>query len=90
MGSCVSTVDRSGKERSDAIGEEDSEGFKRECKILLLGECFTGPLCIFLVGRKSFPLSSPLFFCTIACSLLLWRCLFGEDVDGHPSLCAGG
>ena len=46
MGSCLSTVDRAGKERSDAIDkviEEDQKRFKRECKILLLGEpsfCF--------------------------------------------------
>lgn len=40
MGGCVSTPDHSGKERSDLIDkelEEDSKRFKRECKILLLG-----------------------------------------------------
>ncbi|KAF8956362.1 heterotrimeric G-protein alpha subunit, GPA3-like protein [Flammula alnicola] len=40
MGGCISTVDRSGKERSDLIDkqiEEDCKRFKRECKILLLG-----------------------------------------------------
>lgn len=40
MGGCLSTVDRVGKERSDAIDkmiEEDQKRFKRECKILLLG-----------------------------------------------------
>jgi guanine nucleotide-binding protein G(i) subunit alpha len=40
MGSCVSTVDRAGKERSDMIDkeiEDHSKRFKRECKILLLG-----------------------------------------------------
>jgi len=43
MGGCLSTVDRVGKERSDAIDkmiEEDQKRFKRECKILLLGEPF--------------------------------------------------
>lgn len=45
MGGCVSTGDRSGKERSDAIDrqiEEDSKRFKRECKILLLGSGESG------------------------------------------------
>lgn len=42
MGGCVSTADRAGKARSDEIDrqiEEDNRRFKRECKILLLGEC---------------------------------------------------
>lgn len=47
MGSCVSTADLSGKERSDDIEkqfEEDSKRFKRErTKGLLLGECFPCP-----------------------------------------------
>ena len=41
MGGCVSTADRAGKARSDEIDrqiEEDNRRFKRECKILLLGE----------------------------------------------------
>jgi guanine nucleotide-binding protein G(i) subunit alpha len=40
MGGCVSTVDQAGKDRSDQIDrviKDDSERFKRECKILLLG-----------------------------------------------------
>ncbi|TFK34414.1 heterotrimeric G-protein alpha subunit, GPA3-like protein [Crucibulum laeve] len=45
MGGCVSTPDRSGKARSDAIDkqiEEDNKRFKRECKILLLGSGESG------------------------------------------------
>ncbi|KAF9521784.1 heterotrimeric G-protein alpha subunit, GPA3-like protein [Crepidotus variabilis] len=45
MGGCVSTADRAGKERSDAIDrkiEEDQKRFKRECKILLLGSGESG------------------------------------------------
>ncbi|KDR69486.1 hypothetical protein GALMADRAFT_104101 [Galerina marginata CBS 339.88] len=45
MGGCVSTADRSGKERSDLIDkqiEEDCKRFKRECKILLLGSGESG------------------------------------------------
>ena len=41
MGGCVSQPDRAGKERSDEIDrvlEEDNKKFKRDCKILLLGE----------------------------------------------------
>ena len=40
MGGCVSTVDQAGKARSEEIDKlikDDSERFKRECKILLLG-----------------------------------------------------
>lgn len=40
MGGCVSTVDQAGKVRSEEIDKlikDDSERFKRECKILLLG-----------------------------------------------------
>ena len=42
MGNCVSTVDREAAARSQEIDkqiEEDSRKFKKECKILLLGEC---------------------------------------------------
>ncbi|KAF8161674.1 heterotrimeric G-protein alpha subunit, GPA3-like protein [Crassisporium funariophilum] len=45
MGGCVSTADRSGKERSDQIDkqiDEDCKRFKRECKILLLGSGESG------------------------------------------------
>ncbi|KAF7319107.1 Heterotrimeric G-protein alpha subunit [Mycena chlorophos] len=45
MGNCGSQVDRSGKERSDAIDrqlEEDSKKFKKEAKILLLGSGESG------------------------------------------------
>ncbi|KAF8880345.1 heterotrimeric G-protein alpha subunit, GPA3-like protein [Gymnopilus junonius] len=45
MGGCMSTPDRSGKERSDMIDkqiEEDNKRFKRECKILLLGSGESG------------------------------------------------
>lgn len=41
MGGCISTVDRASKLKSDAIDkqiEEDSKKYKKECKILLLGE----------------------------------------------------
>jgi guanine nucleotide-binding protein subunit alpha len=41
MGNCVSNGDREGKQVSDQIDkqlEEDHKKFKRECKILLLGE----------------------------------------------------
>lgn len=41
MGTCFSTVDHADKERSDAIDKligEDQKRFKRECKILLLGD----------------------------------------------------
>lgn len=41
MGGCISTVDRAGKAKSDLIDkqiEEDHKKYKRECKILLLGE----------------------------------------------------
>jgi hypothetical protein len=41
MGNCVSTPGKKDKKRSDAIDrqiEDDSKRFKRECKILLLGE----------------------------------------------------
>jgi hypothetical protein len=49
MGGCVSTVDQAGKVRSEEIDKlikDDSERFKRECKILLLGtplSCFSLP-----------------------------------------------
>ncbi|RDB16234.1 Guanine nucleotide-binding protein subunit alpha [Hypsizygus marmoreus] len=45
MGGCVSTADRAGKARSDAIDrqiEEDNKKYKRECKILLLGSGESG------------------------------------------------
>ncbi|KAG8810207.1 Guanine nucleotide-binding protein alpha-2 subunit [Serendipita sp. 399] len=41
MGGCVSSPDKAERERSEAIDrqiEEDSRQFKKECKILLLGE----------------------------------------------------
>ncbi|KAF8953002.1 guanine nucleotide binding protein, alpha subunit [Flammula alnicola] len=49
MGGCVSTPDRSGKERSDEIDkqlEEDAKKFKRDCKILLLGSGESGKTTI--------------------------------------------
>ncbi|KAG5720177.1 Guanine nucleotide-binding protein subunit alpha [Termitomyces sp. T112] len=45
MGGCLSTPDRAGKERSDAIDkqlEDDNKKFKKECKILLLGSGESG------------------------------------------------
>jgi hypothetical protein len=48
MGNCVSGTDaRAEKARSDAIDkqiEEDSRKFRKECKILLLGEHHPSPL----------------------------------------------
>jgi hypothetical protein len=44
MGNCMSNGDREGKQVSDQIDrqlEEDHKKFKRECKILLLGDYFT-------------------------------------------------
>lgn len=44
MGNCVSSQDREAQLRSQEIDkqiEEDSRKFKKECKILLLGECFS-------------------------------------------------
>ena len=41
MGNCVSSSDREAQQRSQEIDrqiEEDSRRFKKECKILLLGE----------------------------------------------------
>lgn len=41
MGNCVSSQDREAQQRSQEIDkqiEEDSRKFKKECKILLLGE----------------------------------------------------
>lgn len=41
MGNCTSTSDRQAKAHSDAIDkdiEQDSKKFRKECKILLLGE----------------------------------------------------
>lgn len=43
MGQCTSVQDKAEKEISDEIDrqiEEDSRKFKKECKILLLGECY--------------------------------------------------
>jgi guanine nucleotide-binding protein G(i) subunit alpha len=40
MGGCVSTVDQAGKvrfEEIDKLIKDDSEHYKRDCKILLLG-----------------------------------------------------
>lgn len=45
MGACFSTVDKD-RERSARIDrsiEEDAKRFKKECKILLLGECLFQP-----------------------------------------------
>ncbi|KAG6876547.1 hypothetical protein C0992_012470 [Termitomyces sp. T32_za158] len=45
MGGCLSTPDRTGKDRSAAIDkllEEDNKKFKKECKILLLGSGESG------------------------------------------------
>ena len=54
MGGFVSKVDRSAKERSDAIDrqlKEDGKQLKKEHKILLLGEYFKCPLYTFSVRR---------------------------------------
>ena len=65
MGGFVSKVDRSAKERSDAIDrqlKEDGKQLKKEHKILLLGEYFKCPLYTYLFGlSKPFPLSSTVF-----------------------------
>lgn len=48
MGNCVSSQDRSAQMRSQEIDrqiEEDSRKFKKECKILLLGECRFAARC---------------------------------------------
>lgn len=47
MGNCASVQDRTEKERSDEIDrmiEEDSRRFRKECKILLLGQFLLLPL----------------------------------------------
>ena len=66
MGGFVSKVDRSAKERSDAIDrqlKEDGKQLKKEHKILLLGEYFKCPFHTYLFGLpKPFPLSSTVFF----------------------------
>lgn len=57
MGNCLASAqDRAEKARSDAIDrqiEEDSKKFRKECKILLLGE----HLRIFLSSCARVPLS---------------------------------
>lgn len=52
MGNCVSQPDQEEKSKSDAIDkqlEEDSKRFKRECKILLLGQ--SGAIGEFLINN---------------------------------------
>jgi hypothetical protein len=59
MGNCASGGDQAAYARSAAIDkqiEEDSKKFRKECKILLLGELFPlhSPLCLAVFGECSF------------------------------------